>query len=577
MFLVAITKQEIAQKFRNIKVEEFNIHSSKVTIVTDKFLSNYIAEADGFSVIESPCISSPNYENVIFSKVTYNNNEKTLTVFKSTISGRSLYYHLNSQGDFFCSTHISMLRKAGVSIEENTDVLPEFFVYRYVMPPNSLYKNINHLFTGGRLQIKILDGRCKVQSIDHFYAPEQNKKIKSIKKSSKIMYDYLSESIEKLDSCRSEIAVLLSGGIDSSITSSICQKKFALDTSYSSGYPFEDPELNFEKRYALSAAEAFGMNHHYYEPTTQEYLTGFLEAISFAEEPLHHLQSVLFHLLFKKGIPRDKKIIVHGQGAGFSFGNVTHYLYWKDKWIVKLFSKKPLKDIYMKISDITRMGKGFTRIQEFNHILNETSSTYPLYNPKNLLWSWHDFGSEQWVCNYFNVTDQDIIKSRYDFIKKFEHRSIYDVWSLYSLLGDEDSTLPIWHKLGEGNKKILYAPFYDLNVLNYMFSIPWKLKLSRPQNKLRKEIARRGNIPEFIVTRPKRSFGIHPDRWADKGGVFEPLIPIASKIFDENEIRKMQSSESKKAMIYWNMLNYSIWKRLCINNEPLEVLLEELG
>ena len=109
-----------------------------------------------------------------------------------------------------------------------------------------------------------------------------------------------------------------------------------------------------------------------------------------------------------------------------------------------------------------------------------------------------------------------------------------------------------------------------------MFSIPWKLKLSRPQNKLRKEIARRGNIPEFIVTRPKRSFGISPNRWANKGGVFEPLIPLASKIFDENEIRKMQSSEPKKAMTSWNILNYSMWKRLCINNEPLEILLEEL-
>ena len=38
----------------------------------------------------------------------------------------------------------------------------------------------------------------------------------------------------------------------------------------------------------------------------------------------------------------------------------------------------------------------------------------------------------------------------------------------------------------------------------------------------------------------------------------------------------MQSPESKKAMVYWNILNYSIWKRLFINNEPLEVLLEEL-
>jgi asparagine synthetase B (glutamine-hydrolysing) len=135
----------------------------------------------------------------------------------------------------------------------------------------------------------------------------------------------------------------------------------------------------------------------------------------------------------------------------------------------------------------------------------------------------------------------------------------------------------IWNKLGEGNKKILYAPFYDLNVLNYVFSIPWKLKLTWPKDKLRKEIARRGNIPEFIINRPKKSFGIHSDLWGKKGGVFEPLIPLAAIVFDEKEIRKMQSTEPKKAMTYWNMLNYAIWKRLCIKNEPLDILKEELA
>ncbi len=118
-------------------------------------------------------------------------------------------------------------------------------------------------------------------------------------------------------------------------------------------------------------------------------------------------------------------------------------------------------------------------------------------------------------------------------------------------------------------------PYYDRNVLNYVFSIPWQLKL-QTSKVLSKELARHCGIPEFIYNRPKKSFGIIPKRWAIKGGVFEPLIPLASKIFDEKEIRKMQSIDSKKAMTYWNILNYSIWKRLIINNEPIEVLLEEI-
>ena len=113
MFLIAITKDEIAQNFTSIKVDEFQINSYKVTIITDKFLSDLISEADDFSIIESPVISKSNNRNIIFSEVLYRNKENSLQVFKSTSSGRPLYYYTNLKGEFFCSTHISLLRKAG--------------------------------------------------------------------------------------------------------------------------------------------------------------------------------------------------------------------------------------------------------------------------------------------------------------------------------------------------------------------------------------------------------------------------------------------------------------------------------
>jgi len=570
MFLIAITKREIAHNFQPT-VDEFKSKSSILTVVTDNFLSNCKSNMKGFSVIESPLKSSSKLEDIIFSKVDYQNHDNILSIIRSTISGRPIFYHLNPKGDFFCSTHISLLRTAGVPIEENPENIPEFFIYRYVMPPQTLYKNINHLFTGGRLLIKIVNGKCKIHSLDHYNAPEQDHNMISIKNCSKKTYDYLRASIEKIESRKNEITVLLSGGIDSSILCSICQDRLGIDTSYSTGYPFEDPDLNTEKSYALSAAKALETKHKYYESTTHEYLTGVLEAISIAEEPLHHLQSVLLHLLFKKGIPRNKKIIIQGQGAGFSFGNFRGSLYWRDKKIIKLLSKKPLKETLTTISRISRTGNGFI------NMLNESTSDIPLSNPKNPIWSWHDFGSKNWVCNYFNVTEESIINNRYNFIKKFSDRSIYDIWSLYSLLGDEDSTLPIWSKIGEGNKRIMYSPLYDTEVLNYVFSIPWKLKLKRPENRLRKEIAHCSHIPKFIINRPKSAFGVHSKSWSMKDGVFEPLVPLASKVFNEKHIRDMQSTNPKKAMIFWNILNYSIWKRLCINNEPIEVLVEELN
>lgn len=569
MFLITITKDRVAHDLQFPDVQEVYVKSFVVTAVADKFLSKLVSELNGFSIVESPLISYPNFGDIVFSKVNYNKSRNILNIFKSTISGRSIYYHMNSKNEFFCSTHISMLRKAGVTIEENTEDLPEFFVYRYVMPPRSLYKNINQLSMGGQLRLRILDDKCIIQSIEHYNVLEQKKSISSIKKSATGEYNYLSKSIKKLNPCKDEVAVLLSGGIDTSILSRICQNVFGIASSYSTGYPFEDPKLNHEKSYALSAAEAFGLKHHYYEPTTQDYLFGFIEGISLAEQPIGHLQSVLLHLLFKNGISQNKKIVVHGQGGSVLFGHVIDYLYMMDKISTKLLSKKVLKEILVTAARFSQRGKLFV------DILNKYPFRYQLSNPNNEIWSWKNYGNLKWVCNYFNVTNEDIIKRRYSLIKQFESRSIYDLWASYSLLGNEDNTLATWSKIGEGNKKILYAPLYDFDLLNYVSKMPWKLKL-KMRNILQKETARQSNIPEFIITRPSMSFGLLAKNWSEKGGIFEPLVPLASKVFDQKQIRDMQCRDQQKAWTFWNILNYSLWKRLCIRNEPLDRLYEEL-
>lgn len=542
------------------------------TIVTDNFLSQFHSEPEGFSIVESPVRDRSRSSDMIYTEVRFDHKDRLLTVFKAAMSGRPVYYQIDSKGNFFCSTHISVLRMAGVEIAENAPALPEFFVFRYVMPPHTSYKNIYALHIGGRLRVRISGKQCTCESVERYDQREQDDRITSIESAAQRMRDLLSASLSRLETRRDEITVLLSGGIDSSTLCKMSQRNLGIETSYSTAYPFEDAMLDLEKKYALTAQTALGSNHVLYEATLQDYLTGFLEAIAIAEQPLHHLQSVCFHLLFKHGIPRDKKIIIQGLGAGGCFGNFRNYLYLKDKRFYQILSSPPLRRMVKVISAITNRGKRLV------DALEKGAAQYPLADPRNPLWSAHEwYGSKKWVCDYFGVGEEDIIEKQYQSIRQFEKRSVYDVASLYALLGDEAVTLSIWSKIGEGNGRILYSPFYDCDILNFAYSIPWKVKLRRPENALRKEIARQSDVPAFIIGRPKSGFGIRTKDWSVKGGTFEPLVLLASKVFDEKQLRDMQSTDIDRAMTFWNMLNYAIWKRLCIDSEPLEALLEELS
>lgn len=574
MFCITVTRNPIKDNLKSYDVHEITTRNFVITIVTDNSLSHYVLKHDGFTVRETPQSEEHQLDGLMLSEVTCDVKTKRISFFSSTISGRPMYYHLNSQGEFFCSSHISLLRKAGVEIRENEEVLPEFFIYRYVMPPQTLYKNILRIRNGCRLHITFSDERCEIHPEDCFNPFEKAGSGESLTPDTiqKQTLDYLYESISVLHPYKDRLTVLLSGGLDSSLLYKLCNISYGTNKSYSTAYPFQEEKTNLEKEYALSAAHAFGSHHIFYESSNREYLYGLIKSISTAEEPVDHLQSVMFYLLFCNGLPEDKSVILSGDGADGVWGLRLHnfmYNYYKKKKLYDIASKAPVKTVLQFVSGITGKGKDFVNSL---HLTSKLSRETPPDDPDNIIWNVDSYGSVDWVCRYFHVRPHDIIVNRWDSIKNFRDRPVYDLISIIPLFSTARS---IWSKLGEEYGKTLYYPFHNRNLLEYAYSINWDTKLENPKNVLR-GIASQLGIHDFIITRKKSGFGVHPEHWARKGCVFEPLVSLALPIFDEKVIRSFQSSDSEKAMTFWNILNYSLWKRLCINNEPVDALLEEL-
>ncbi len=577
MFFIAVTRKKIDDVEQFAGIKELRFCSRIFSILTDDFLSKLIVTEDGFSIVESPLIRCRDFGGIIFSEVRFNDAEKRLEIHRSTISGRPIYYHINSKGDFYCSTHIRMLRDVGVKIEENVKVLPEYFVYRYVMPPNTLYKGIKQLSAGSRLKIRLRGGSCSIYQSEHLNPPAATAKVSGdiLETSAAGTVDILSNLCQRLKRQDDKILFLLSGGLDSSILLKICQTVFDTETTYSAGYPFENPEDNRERKYAFSAAQVFGTQHKYYEPSTTEYLLGILEAISVAEEPLHHLQSALLYLFLRNNSQSDERIVINGLGADGVFGSTfQRHLFdnirTKRPWWVSLSCQYPLINLLKALSMITGKGKGF-----LSKVYYHCPGCASLADIDHAAWRLGEYGDTEWALDYFGVSTKDFIANRYNSIKFYRGRSVLDVTSLLSFLGSASVTQAIWSKLGEANGKIVFYPFTDFELIQQTFQVPWDIKLSESKGILR-EAGRQLSIPEHIISRPKSGWGVCSERWGEKDGVFEPFVPLMAKVFDEKQIRLMQSSQEQKAMTFWNILNYAIWKRLCINNEPLELLEKEL-
>lgn len=579
MFGISITKELIT--IENSNYIQFKHDNNYFTIIVDNIFAKIEYTENGFNIIETVVpydeISKDNAKNKyeILSNIIIDTDKRTIKICSPIILGRTLYYQADKQ-NFYCSTHISILRNLGIEIIENTAVLPEFFVYRHVTPPQTLYKGISKTIFGEELLFKWSNNEVslirKSNSIVH---PQ---KVSGILDSNypQLVEEILSEAIKQLKYNKSRVAVLLSGGLDSSILFKLVNKVIGSDRSFSTSYPFMnlDSRGDLEKKYSLSAAKALRSQHSHIEFTTEQYLEGFIEAVFEAEEPLHHLQSVMFYLLFKNGIDEDKCTVINGLGADGLFGLSIHniiYSYKKSK-VIRLCCQNKYSTILSNVlTQIT--GRDYTGAIELMKCL----TIKEIRDSQHAIWKFGAYGSEEWVIKRFKVRHEDIIKERLQYIENIEKNNLplYDLISSLDLLDDISSTVLIWDKLAQANNKRIYYPFLSKKMIEYSFTIPWDTKL-KSSKFIIKQIGKTIGLPNFIITRKKSGFGVQAKAWAVNDGAFETLIPLCTKIFEETDMKRMQSIDSKEAMIFWNMLNYAIWKRLCIYNEPISELLEEL-
>jgi asparagine synthetase B (glutamine-hydrolysing) len=180
-----------------------------------------------------------------------------------------------------------------------------------------------------------------------------------------------------------------------------------------------------------------------------------------------------------------------------------------------------------------------------------------------------------WVRKRFGATGEQIVANRAAALEASGRRHVLDELSMMDFLSDVSVTQGLWGKFAEASGKAVYYPFNAKELLDVAFATPWEVKLAEPKWSLR-DAARKLGVPEFVVSRAKANFNARSNRWALRGGVFDPFVPLAAKVFDEAELREMQQPGSRHAFTFFTMLNYALWKRLFVDNEPLHVLQEEL-
>ena len=455
------------------------------------------------------------------------------------------------------------LGRLGVSLVEDEAASAEFLLYRFVTPPRTLCRGVLRLAGGTRLTLDLATGTAREDARERVAAAEPEASDAYLAR----LDDALSEEVHRALAPAERPALLLSGGIDSLLLGSVARDSDSPLGSLSSSFAFADTD-DGERGYAESAAQHLGLEHVVHEGSAAGYLVGFVDAMNAVEEPLHHLQSVMLHLLFRDLASARHDVLLCGEGADGIFGTEGHRRYAKYRSLIRFLAATGLRRPYAAVID--RFSAPTSRWRQFSPAYDDD-----LERADHALWRVGRYVDAELARAHAGIDPETAVEGRRALLAQHPGASFLDRVSILGLGGEVPITIGVWGRLAERQGLRLEAPYTASAVVDLVEAVPWPIRLREPKALARALLRRRGT-PEALVSRPKLSFGFPYRYWAAPGALFQPLVDMASAADPSLALAPLQGLEPQRAMLLWNLLNRFLWRRLVLEGAVARDLAAEV-
>ena len=339
---------------------------------------------------------------------------------------------------------------------EDRAVLPEFFLYRYVTPPRTLFQGVLCVPIGGNVRASIDGDRISTGAPTWTDAFRKTTTQYHLEESAARIKEDLEQSVQSLGPHRNELACLMSGGVDSSILFKLCKDNLSLRESHSTGYPFEAEEHNDEREYAETASAALGSEHTYHSFSSHDFLHAVVDAIDHAEIPIVAMQSALLELVFNRGLPEHLKVVLCGQGADSLFGLSIMYHYHE----LRRVTKPALAPLFRLLaSTLGRLPQGDHQFPWARmHAFSKRRWDLDFGNVNHGLWLMGEFADKEWVKTTFGVDDEALLQGRRSAIEQFSLSHVLDAFTVLDFVSDVAVMQDVWGKIGDARGRWISYP-----------------------------------------------------------------------------------------------------------------------
>lgn len=501
--------------------------------------------------------------NGMFAFALWDEKEKKLVLARDRLGQKPLFYSFINGSFVFASELRALFKNPLIKKEIDFDSLNKYLIYEYVPAPKTIIKGINKLEPGQILTYQ--DGKIG----KNYYWDIEFKEFKRLNYLD-IFEDLLRMSVKRRLISDVPLGVFLSGGIDSSTIAYYAQKSSSEKIkTFSIG--FKDKTFD-ESNYAKQVADFLKTEHYHHNFSANDLLDSIEEIAQINDEPFADASIVPTYLLSK--FAREKVTVALAGDGGDEL--MAGYSTFQALKIVKIyrflpnFTKKTFKDL----ADLLPVSFGYF---SFDFKLKKLLSgyEYPL-EIQNQIWQGSFSPKENRNLFLPEISSQLSFDDSFFEIDKLlnnlEEESLENrITYLYLKQYLANDILVKADKASMFASLELRAPFLDYQLVEFINSLPYHLKLRGFTTKYLLKQLMKNKLPRNIVYRRKKGFGVPIAQWINKElkdltfdllnkeniqkqGIFNYLT--IKKILDEHLSKKVDHRKK-----IWTLLMFQQWYR----------------
>ncbi|MEA3288620.1 MAG: asparagine synthase (glutamine-hydrolyzing) [Campylobacterota bacterium] len=453
---------------------------------------------------------------------------------------KPFFYYAKDEKFIFSSMIKPIINILGFTPKLNKVALSQYLQYFVPLAPNTFYSDIMKLDKASYLIYQ--NGKLSVKK---YYKIKTYKKIKDEPTALKSIEELLVDSVEQRLKSDVEVGTLLSGGIDSSLISTIyAQHTNHQINTFSVGY--KTHKKYCELPYADLVAKNIKSNHLALEIEQKDFIESLDEVFEALEEPHADPASIpLWHLtreIKNQGI----KTVLSGEGSDelfLGYDNYAKFLkYYKFASTVTPDQFEFMDDIIGALQTNTKESEYLRRVVKKQNIYNSFGEIYTELQRKRLLKKVATFKTE------------NPKKDPVDWMSYIDMK----IWLGEALLSKVD-------KISMANSVETRNPFLDYRLVDTVFSMDSNLKVGDTNKYLLKKVASK-YIPDEIINRTKKGFNSPFNEWLfDEYGekLLDDILEVNEQtgLFNETYVRYIynEASQNRFKQHFYALWHFCRW------------------